>query len=278
MDPFEKEFHTKSREVRLSAHEKDAIRASVLPRAGAPISSPYALYVLPALRGVAIALSLVIVAAGPITYGAQKSAPGDLLYAFEVGVVEEVEQSLRFSPASKHAYHTERLEERLAELRARDGRPLPPEESETVIGDIAVHAQAAAEEGGAPKEQVSRLARTAALLAAHEEVMTDAKLDDRRIEELADAIDQQLADRTEDYVESETDTELASAIAEKLDRTDDLLDAVKSRNDFQDFTERFEDIADDVEDGRLERAYEDATALEVDLLTEGYLKGAPEED
>src|SRR3989344_5359367 len=123
MDPFEKEFHTKSREVRLAAREKDAIRASVLSRT-VPIASPYTLYVIPALRGVAIALSLVIVVAGPLTYGAQRSGPGDA-----------VEASPQFTQPAKRTYHTERLEERLSELRIADRQDtvLTAEESSDIV-------------------------------------------------------------------------------------------------------------------------------------------------
>src|SRR3989344_872912 len=95
MEPFEKQFHTESREVKLTAAERSAIRARVL--AVRPVLSPYALYVLPTLRGVVISLSVALFVAGPVTYGAQISGPGDLLYPFEVGVIEKVEESLRFT-------------------------------------------------------------------------------------------------------------------------------------------------------------------------------------
>lgn len=279
MDPFEKEFHTKSREVRLSAREKDAIRASVLSHA-APIASPYTLYVIPALRGVAIALSLVIVVAGPLTYGAQRSGPGDALYAFEMQVVEPVEASLQLTQTAKRTYHAERLAERLVELRTADREKtvLTTEESNDIVEDVAEHAGETSREDGSSAERIlPQLIETAALLAAHEKVLDDLGVDEKRITDLTETLEGRIEIRTEEYLESTEDADVAAGIASKIDRAEDTLPMITSRNDAEAYTERFDDIADAVAEGKLDEAYEDATELEIDLLAEEYFRELSED-
>lgn len=281
MDPFETNFHTKSREVRLLASEKAMLRARVLG-APEPIASPFqALFLVPALRGVAIAMGLVIMVSGPLAYGAQQSLPGDPLYGLEVDIVEKIEASLRFTPEAKQEYHAERLAERLSELRTVEGRHivLTPEASITVIEDVAEHAEAASRDSAdpAPARTLPQLIRTAALLSAHEEVLDDLGVAEGRIADLTETLEDRIDTRTEEYLTTEEASEIAADIAEKLDRADDVLPTITSTHDAEALAERFEDIRGAVEEGDLNDAFEDTTELEIELLTEEYLRELPED-
>lgn len=277
MDPFNHpQFHTDREKVKLLASEKAMMRARIIGARPAPTVSPFHdLFFVPALRGVAIAMGLMIVVTGPVTYGAQLSGPGDLLYALEVGLVEPVEEALQFTPEAKQKYHAERLAERLSELRKVEVRrvALSPEESEDVVEDVAEHAEEASKDEEPSAERIlPHLIRTAALLSAHEEVLTDMGVEDARISALADTLEVRIEARIREYLTGEEDTEIVADIAEKLDRADDVLPEITSRNDAEAFTKRFEEIQDAVEEGDVDEAFVDATELEIDLLTEEYLQ------
>lgn len=75
---------------------------------------------------------------------AERSVPGDMLYAMKVNVNEEVRSSLVRSGYEKVAWETERLERRIAEARilAKEGK-LTSEIEAAVVAAVATHAQAA---------------------------------------------------------------------------------------------------------------------------------------
>lgn len=116
----EEKFISENRSIRLLASERDEIRRRVLHNAPEPAyrPSPYLSFFQTRFTPFApafAALFLVVVSV-PITYAAQQSTPGDALYAFEVSVVETIEEHLQFSATAKRQYHIERVHERFAEI------------------------------------------------------------------------------------------------------------------------------------------------------------------
>jgi hypothetical protein len=87
-------------------------------------------------------VALVFVVGLPLL--AERSVPGDVLYAMKVNVNEEVRSSLVRSGYEKVAWETERLERRIAEARilAKEGK-LTSDVEAAVVAAVATHAQAA---------------------------------------------------------------------------------------------------------------------------------------
>lgn len=277
MDPDNHhQFHTESRKVKLLASEKAMLRARVLTTPVRPVVSPFqSTFLFPALRGVAVAFGLVIVVSGPLAYAAQQSAPGNLLHSLEVDIVEEIEESFIFTLDAKQEYHAERLAERLSELRIIQNRhTLTVQESNKVIEEVTEHAEEASHDSvdTAPKHTLPQLIRTSALLSAHKEVLDGLGVNGEQLTELNDTIETRIDARTEEYLASEKDVTIAADLAEKLDRADDILPEITDARSTDELTKRFEDIQDSITNGELDDAYVDATELEIDLLTEEYLR------
>jgi len=164
MKRFSEQLKKKSDSIRLRAAEKHDLRErlvaymeyhpitpvaqeAVLHTVSTAVTAPTESFPLLTISrwlvrgfGGAMALFLVLV---PVL--AERSVPGDSLYAVKVNVNEEVWSSLAFSSFEKIEWETKRLERRIAEAQvlARSGR-LTPEVEASVVGAVEGHRLSAA--------------------------------------------------------------------------------------------------------------------------------------
>ncbi|MEI6399971.1 MAG: DUF5667 domain-containing protein [bacterium] len=106
--------------VRMSDSEKSLIRARLVQSLHtAPVLSPYhprhifSSFGMVGKAVVAFSFIFVLVGGGSI---ANNALPGDILYPFKVGVIEEIKSSTYRTPAQKIVWQKTRVENRLKEL------------------------------------------------------------------------------------------------------------------------------------------------------------------
>lgn len=163
MKRFSEQLHKKSETVKLTAAERRALRERVvsymeyhpLPATAKKttarsIVSPYqseTFIQVPfsyfAKRAAVLGLLILVV----IPALAERSVPGDGLYAIKVRFNEEVRSSLAFTPYQKIEWETERLNRRIAEARllASEGRLTEAVEAE-VAAAVKTHSENAKRE------------------------------------------------------------------------------------------------------------------------------------
>lgn len=143
MKRFSEQFHNKASSVKLQAVEREALKARVvsymeyhpLPKqAVESYATPSRVKLLQtdAFQAIQIPASLLFRASAVFTMAllivvpvlAERSVPGDSLYAVKVEFNEEVRSSLAFTPYQKIEWETERINRRVAEakLLANEGR------------------------------------------------------------------------------------------------------------------------------------------------------------
>ena len=167
MKRFSEQFKKKSETIRLRASERNDLRdrlnsymeyhplpadlktvkkAPVQKQGLGIISEPFkAISVnMTYVRSFAGVFAVFMVVGVPII--AEKSVPGDMLYAVKTNITEEVRASLTLSPYAKVEWETARLERRVAEARllATEGK-LTPEAEATVALAVKEHTDAAQE-------------------------------------------------------------------------------------------------------------------------------------
>ena len=143
MKKFEENFRHLSKKTRMTAAEKDAMRAYLLEyrsmkpmppefhRAARPPGGIFpALFARPAaLIG---AVAFLFATGGGVAFAAEGSLPGDVLYPVKVGVVEKVEGALAVTAEAKANFEITLANRRLteAETLATKGRLSPDEADE----------------------------------------------------------------------------------------------------------------------------------------------------
>lgn len=149
MKRFSEQFHKKANTISLETAEKRALRARVvsymeyhpLPHTEVSeeaIRSPF--FDTDAFQAIRIPTNLLFRASAMLTIFvlmvvpvlAERSVPGDSLYAIKVRFNEEVRGTLAFTPYQKIEWETERLNRRVAEARllASEGRLTDSAEAE----------------------------------------------------------------------------------------------------------------------------------------------------
>jgi hypothetical protein len=151
--------------------------------------------------GMAIATLLLVV-----PYVAEKSVPGDALYAVKVNFNEEVRSTLTLSPYEKVAWETERLNRRIAEARLLTSEGKMTEEIENSVAEaVRVHSQNA-------KKEIETLKQTDESGA----VLASIQLDT--------AIDVQTTALQSDLQASSTESVMATKIVGVLNETQNNVD------------------------------------------------------
>jgi hypothetical protein len=281
MEQFEEQIHRESKNVKLLTNEKAAIRARILTQS-VHTPSPYFPFMPVVFRGIAIVFVLAIGAAVPLTYGAQLSRPGDLLYSLEIEIVEPIEESLHFSSKARFDYHIERLEERLSEVQKieREEKEMTQEASDLVLQNVNEHADAVveqADEALPSEESVNQLVRATAILEAHSETFDELDIVTSTLNGLSDTIDTQLEESAEAFAEQEdNDDTFAATIVDKLDDINDSLLEVDDAELTRELEVRLMEATDAVTEGDLISAYELTTEIEVVVLTQQYLESGLE--
>ena len=188
MSKFSEQLHKVTADITLSSAEKSALRERVvsymehkplrvkrqetLPSSFSIFSFSYVRYVAP------VALFAVIFVSGGISYAAEGSVPGDVLYPIKVRVNEEVATALIFNNDEKKlTWNIRRAERRLEEASALASEGAL---SERVRSDLAaqfeVHVEEVAADVKAIEESNPALAleinsQFEASLMAHEEML-----------------------------------------------------------------------------------------------------------
>ena len=114
-----KNFIKSARQIRLAAHERDAIRQNLVlhmnmvPR----IQTEKATWHLFQLKPVMVAgLFLMLLGTGAgVSFAAETALPGDLLYPVKIHVTENIRSLAARNDASRAEWHVERIERRLEE-------------------------------------------------------------------------------------------------------------------------------------------------------------------
>lgn len=175
MTDLHKKLNTETQELRLSASEKAAMRASLHAAIGARdfVPSPYGRFF--SMRAAAGGLLAVFLVATTTAYAAQGALPGDPLYPVKVSVTEPVIGALQVSPRAKAGYETALVEKRVteAETLAAEGR-LTPGSVAQIENNLDVHAAAAlqaADQSDDGSGVVAVSTEIGASLAAHETIL-----------------------------------------------------------------------------------------------------------
>jgi hypothetical protein len=132
MNKLYKKLNRESDHIRLTAAEKNAIKARLFGlsagKAGAPspvrvVRSPYVFFASHRFLAALAALVLVVFAGGSTAFAAQGALPGQPLYALKTKVLEPVAVALAPTPAAKAAVHVELAQRRVneAETLAQQG-------------------------------------------------------------------------------------------------------------------------------------------------------------
>lgn len=79
------------------------------------------------------AFMILVVAGGGVSYASVNTLPGDALYEFKIGVVEEVQSAFQFTPQAKAEFEVARAEKRLKEANVLAEAGNLDEEKEAIV-------------------------------------------------------------------------------------------------------------------------------------------------
>lgn len=261
-DKFAHEAHS----LRLLAREKEALRQRILAHGAAPQQARPSFLLSPFVRFVAAPLALVLLISVPVTYAAQVSGPGDLLYPLELLIVEPIEETLHFSAEAAVPYHTARLEERLEELQDTDALTQgDAEKLETLVENVEEHAKAITQALATTtdtEEKIKYLVKAKAIVEAHEEVLETFDSSTSDLASSSDEMAEAIEEASEEYANIEGETEISETITEILATLGTTTLA----------TSTLQDIAEEIESGDLEEALFLTTELQIELLKQHYLE------
>ncbi|MEK7479684.1 MAG: DUF5667 domain-containing protein, partial [Patescibacteria group bacterium] len=108
---------------------------------GGPSPSPYFSFVT-ARAAVPALVLILLIGGGGVSYAAEGTLPGDLLYPVKITVNESVRGALAFSPQSKAKWHATAAERRMVEVETlADRGTLTPEVRSALEANFEDHAQ-----------------------------------------------------------------------------------------------------------------------------------------
>jgi len=210
---------------------------------------------------------MLFILAGPITYAAQASGPGDLLYGIEISVVERIQESLYLTHDSRELYHTQRLEERLDEMQdAQAEGVIDQDDQDTVARNVEDHVEAlvlSLAQDSEPEQKIPRLVKAKALVEAHEEILEESD-----VATSSDSIDDQIEDVSDIYAKDKEEAVIAVADA-VADIQEDALDLASTTSPA--IMGQLEDIAEAIQDGDLGEALYLASETQANQLKDRYL-------
>jgi hypothetical protein len=128
MDKELKNFIDNAKNIKMSGQERVMIRAKM---ASLPIPSPFPVTKSPYFSGshfwtlgkaLVAACLIVVLGGGSLSYAAENTLPGDLLYPMKVSFNEEVIGAMKFTPEAKIVWQGKRVERRLSEIEALKGK------------------------------------------------------------------------------------------------------------------------------------------------------------
>lgn len=272
-----------AKQVHLLASEKTAMKARIL--SGAHISTPqHSLVPSPFTsfhffaRTTGIAFVLFVVVGTSLTYAAQGSNPGDTLYAFELGVVEPIEETFQRTPEKQIAYHTDRLEERLLELKRARKVSQEPASYVTFNTQVAEHAdklEEALKSETDSQRKVEALVEASALMRANEDLLEELHSETDTFDTSEKEVRASLSEATEVYGTEEDEDVIREALLEDLLETQ-----VASTSDVTTVSElqdALSDIEEEVRDGDVREAFKRITEVRVEMRKQLLLLDEEEE-
>lgn len=148
MKRFSEQFHKKAESVKLRAAERRALRERIvsymeyhpLPAAhkeqGSQIvTEVYKTITIPFARVAQIGAAFAVLVLIVVPFMAERSVPGDGLYAVKVRFNEQVRGTLALDPYQKVEWETERLNRRIAEAKLLASEGKLSEETEAQVAD-----------------------------------------------------------------------------------------------------------------------------------------------
>src|SRR3990167_7091842 len=122
MNTFSSNIQKEARKIGLTSGERESMRLRLEGvmqadhlAGGGPSPSPYFSFVTPRFA-VPVLVLIIVVGGGGISYAAEGTLPGDLLYPVKITVNESVRGALAFSAASKAEWHATAAERRMVEV------------------------------------------------------------------------------------------------------------------------------------------------------------------
>lgn len=272
MDNIEEKFHNDGQSVRLLASEKEIIKRRVL-RAGAEHPVPTFFPFFHVGRIVAASLILFVAGGSSLTYAAQRSAPGDMLYHIELYVVEPIEAAVQITPTAKAAYSTNRLEERLREVQETRQEEIPAEEVAVVTKNIEEHVQqvlSTLPDQPETDKNVDQLVKVSALLNVQDDLLPASAENVDVISELQEDVANELTEQVSDYADENQPIDLVQEVQETVMETSELIGGAASTTENTDISEHLANVQDNVADGNLDAALQEAVSAKVQALEQEY--------
>ena len=148
MNTFSSNIQKEARKIGLTSGERESMRLRLEGvmqadhlAGGGPSPSPYFSFVTPRFA-VPVLVLIIVVGGGGISYAAEGTLPGDLLYPVKITVNESVRGALAFSAASKAEWHATAAERRMVEVETlADRGALTPEVRSELEANFEDHAQ-----------------------------------------------------------------------------------------------------------------------------------------
>jgi Domain of unknown function (DUF5667) len=303
MKRFSEQFHTKAESVTLQAVEREALRARVVSYMEYhPIAKPAVeTYATPsrvkllqtdAFQSIQIPASLLFRASAVFTMAllivvpvlAERTVPGDSLYAVKVRFNEEVRSTLTFTPYQKIEWETQRLNRRVAEakLLANEGR-LTQEVEVEIAAAVKEHTEEVQKEIEELRTEDADQATLASIELSTTLELQSASLQDSGSTILATAVGDVASDNTAQLVvdvinESLSDQEsvalaahipsydkIMARLEQNTTRAYELLQSTGLSPDevlHRDIARRLEDVGRSIEQAAAERGTDETRASE----------------
>lgn len=304
MKKFSEQFYNKASTVKLQASERAELKSRLvsymeyhpLPKSTVEsyaTSSRVKLLQTDAFQSIQIPASLLFRASAVLTMTlllvvpvlAEKTVPGDRLYAVKVSFNEEVRSTLNFTPYQKIEWETERLNRRVAEakLLANEGR-LTEEVEVEIAAAVKEHAEEVQKEIEELRTEDADQATLASIELSTTLEIQSASLQDGGSTVLATVVGDVASDNTAQLVvdvinaslstqESQNDAsnipaydKIMARLETNTTRAYELLQSVSLSDEEQlhnDIVRRLEDVARSVEKAKSLRGENEDTASEL---------------
>lgn len=272
MDNLEKKIHDDGQTVRLLPLEKQLIKSRILATSiQRPVPTFFPFFHVG--RVMAASLIIFIGAGSSLTYAAQQSVPGDTLYHLELFVVEPLEEAIQITSAAKAAYSTNRLEERLEEVKEAHREDITSEEVTVVTQNIEDHVQqllSALPDQEETEENIEQLSRASALLNVHDDLLQPQDESTDTIPELREDVATELAYQVFDYIDENSAEDLIQEIQETVTETSDLIGDSATSTASIAISEHLVNVQDEVTEGDFDGALQEAVNAKVQALEQEY--------
>lgn len=221
------------------------------------------------------AMLLLMIVGVPVVYASQNSVPGDILYGFEIHVVEELEGHLQFTSDDRVNFSTQRLQERLREFGEVRGEENAALLVRPIVQQVREHAEEALNALQTIDERNARLddlVELSAIVEAHVEVLNEFQENSEvGVEDAALSIAYELQVILDQYADASDPEAITATLREEINDIESL-SRREMRDDVKDEVAlELEEITEALTDAELVSALNVATDLEVELRKQQYI-------